>query len=377
MPTYAANLMFSWSADLIAIVALLATGRFALALAGMDVGTAFGGIGSSREMMIASLAEPAMLLVVFSVALIAGTTQLSSIAATFVNASVGLRVSLGLAMFAFVFVAIAENARIPIDNPATHLELTMVHEAMVLEYSGRHLAMIEAAAALKLVLYFSLLACLFLPFGMATTDKGLAALAIGVATYLAQDFRAGGAAADRRNRGRQDAGVPLPDLPRRRVRGRLRWPCSCCSCRGASDDAVASASTSRICSPARMLVLSFVLLYQDRITAVLNVFALQAIVLSLSVAWQSLIQDAPHLLVTAGIALWSRASSFRWRCTGSCAASASIARSSRSSARADDAHRSRPCRAVDPAGHAGRRERQRAGARGPRVRARRSSCSGC
>jgi formate hydrogenlyase subunit 4 len=105
----------------------------------MDVGTAFGGIGSSREMMIASLAEPAMLLVVFSVALIAGTTQLSTIAANFVSANVGLRVSLGLAMFAFVFVAIAENARIPIDNPATHLELTMVHEAMVLEYSGRHL----------------------------------------------------------------------------------------------------------------------------------------------------------------------------------------------------------------------------------------------
>jgi formate hydrogenlyase subunit 4 len=91
-------------------------------------------------------------------------------------------------MFAFVFVAIAENARIPIDNPATHLELTMVHEAMVLEYSGRHLAMIEAAAALKLLLYFSLLACLFLPFGMATTDKSLAALAIGIVTYLAKIF---------------------------------------------------------------------------------------------------------------------------------------------------------------------------------------------
>ncbi len=184
VPTYSTGLIFSWSADLIALVALLATGRFALALAGMDVGTAFGGIGSSREMMIASLAEPAMLLVVFTVALIAGTTQLSSIAATFTEASVGLRVSLGLALLAFVFVAIAENARIPIDNPATHLELTMVHEAMVLEYSGRHLAMIEAAAALKLVLYFSLIVCLFFPFGMATTDKTASALAIGVAAYL-------------------------------------------------------------------------------------------------------------------------------------------------------------------------------------------------
>ena len=236
VPTYAANLMFSWSADLIAIVALLATGRFALALAGMDVGTAFGGIGSSREMMIASLAEPAMLLVVFSVALIAGTTQLSSIATTFATASVGLRVSLGLALFAFVFVAIAENARIPIDNPATHLELTMVHEAMVLEYSGRHLAMIEAAAALKLVLYFSLLACLFLPFGMATTDKGLAALAIGVASYLLKIFV-------------MAVLLPIGETAVAKMRvfrypiflggafAAARLPYSCCSCRGASDDA--------------------------------------------------------------------------------------------------------------------------------------------
>jgi formate hydrogenlyase subunit 4 len=184
VPTYATNLLFSWSADLIAIVALMASARFALALAGMDVGTSFGGIGASREMLIASLAEPAMLLVAFTVALLIGTTQLSTIATSFVNQPVGLRVSLALALFAFVFVAIAENARIPIDNPATHLELTMVHEAMVLEYSGRHLAMIEATAALKLVLYFSLIACLFVPFGMATTDQSAAALALGIVTYL-------------------------------------------------------------------------------------------------------------------------------------------------------------------------------------------------
>ncbi len=186
VPTYATGLLFSWSADLIAIVALIATARFALALAGMDVGTAFGGIGSSREMLISSLAEPAMLLIAFTVALVAGTTQLSTIAAHLIHEPVGLRVSLGLALFAFIFVAIAENARIPIDNPATHLELTMVHEAMVLEYSGRHLAMIEAAAALKLVLYFSLLICLFAPFGIATVDKSPQALAIGVAAYVAK-----------------------------------------------------------------------------------------------------------------------------------------------------------------------------------------------
>ena len=186
VPTYATGLLFSWSADLIAIVALIGTGRFALALAGMDVGTSFGGIGSSREMLIASLAEPAMLLVVFTVALLAGTTQLSSIAAQMIDTPVGLRVSLALALIAFVFVAIAGNGRIPIDNPATHLELTMVHEAMVLEYSGRHLAMIEAAAAVRLVLYFSLLACLFFPFGMATQDKSLAAVSLGLSSYLAK-----------------------------------------------------------------------------------------------------------------------------------------------------------------------------------------------
>src|SRR5829696_4354752 len=186
VPTFRTGLLFSWSADLIAIIALLGSARFFLALAGLDVGTSFGGIGSSREVMIASLAEPAMLMTVFAVAMIAGSTQLSTVAEFMGSGRVGLRVSLGLALFALTMVAIAENARIPIDNPATHLELTMVHEAMVLEYSGRHLAMLEAAAAVKLVLYFSLLACLFLPFGMATTEKGLGALAIGIATYLAK-----------------------------------------------------------------------------------------------------------------------------------------------------------------------------------------------
>jgi formate hydrogenlyase subunit 4 len=184
VPSYATGLLFSWSADLIAIVALLGTARFTLALAGMDVGTAFGGIGSSREMMIASLAEPAMLLIVFTVALVAGTTQLSAVATVFSTGSAGLRVSLGLGLFAFLFVAVAENARIPIDNPATHLELTMVHEAMVLEYSGRHLAMIEAASAVKLVLYFSLIACLFAPLGIAGPGAAVSDYALGIAAYL-------------------------------------------------------------------------------------------------------------------------------------------------------------------------------------------------
>ena len=184
IPTFAANLMFSWSGDLIAITALLASARFALALAGMDIGTSFGGIGASREMMIASLAEPAMLMIVFSVALIAGSTQLSTIAENMLNGQVGLRVSLALALVALVIVAMAENGRIPVDNPATHLELTMVHEAMVLEYSGRHLAMIELAASLKLTLYIAMIACVFFPVGMASDPVHLVPDGIGMAAWL-------------------------------------------------------------------------------------------------------------------------------------------------------------------------------------------------
>lgn len=186
VPTFRTGLVFSWSADLIAIIALLGSARFALALAGLDVGTSFGGIGSSREVMIASIAEPAMLMIVFTVALIAGSTQLSSIAGFMLSPEVGLRVSLGLALVALIMVAIAENARIPVDNPATHLELTMVHEAMVLEYSGRHLALVELSASLKLLLFLSLIGCVFVPWGLATSEAGLQPLAVGVATYVAK-----------------------------------------------------------------------------------------------------------------------------------------------------------------------------------------------
>jgi formate hydrogenlyase subunit 4 len=184
VPTFASGLLFSWSADLIAIIALLGSARFFLALAGLDVGTSFGGIGSSREVMIASLAEPAMLMIVFTLALVAGSTQLSTMSAFMNSPDVGLRVSLGLSLLALIMVAIAENARIPIDNPATHLELTMVHEAMVLEYSGRHLALIELSSALKLLLYVSLIGCLFTPWGIAGPEAPAQALAIGVVVYI-------------------------------------------------------------------------------------------------------------------------------------------------------------------------------------------------
>jgi formate hydrogenlyase subunit 4 len=184
VPTFRTGLLFSWSADLIAIIALLGSARFFLALAGLDVGTSFGGIGSSREVMIASLAEPAMIMIVFTLALVAGSTQLSTIAAFMSSSGVGLRASLALALIALIMVAIAENGRIPIDNPATHLELTMVHEAMVLEYSGRHLALIDLAASLKLILYVSLIACLFAPWGIESDGAATKALAIGIVAYV-------------------------------------------------------------------------------------------------------------------------------------------------------------------------------------------------
>jgi formate hydrogenlyase subunit 4 len=184
VPTFATGLMLSRAGDLIAIVALLGTARFALALAGMDIGTSFGGIGSSREMMIASLAEPAMLMVTFTVALLVHSTSLPHIAEFVLSQAVGVRVSLGLGLISLVMVAIAENARVPIDNPATHLELTMVHEAMVLEYSGRHLALIEAGAMLKLVLYISLIASVFDPWGMAIGVPGMRGLALGLCSYI-------------------------------------------------------------------------------------------------------------------------------------------------------------------------------------------------
>ena len=184
VPTFASGLMFNWAADAVALVAMLGAARMFLALAGLDIGTSFGGIGASREMLVASLAEPAMLLVVLTIALFAGTTRLPGVANFLLTTPLSIRVSMALALLALVVVAVAENARIPVDKPATHLELTMVHEAMVLEYSGRHLALIEWAAAIKLVLYISLIVCLFLPFGMAPANAGLAEWGLGLCVYV-------------------------------------------------------------------------------------------------------------------------------------------------------------------------------------------------
>ena len=167
VPSFARGMAFAPLADLVLIAGLLALGRIALALAGLDVGTAFGGLGAAREMSFAALAEPALIVCALCFAILAGTTSLDQVAATFQEGTVGLRVSLALAVIGLCAVAITENARIPVDNPATHLELTMVHEAMILEASGRHLALWEAASAIRLTLWLALIVAVFLPFGTA------------------------------------------------------------------------------------------------------------------------------------------------------------------------------------------------------------------
>jgi formate hydrogenlyase subunit 4 len=149
----------------------------------MDVGTAFGGLGAAREMSFAAFAEPALILCILSLAILAGSTNLDTIAATMRDGQLGIRVSLGLAAIAMLAVAVAENARIPVDNPATHLELTMVHEAMLLESSGRHLALWEAQAALSLTLWLALIAAIFVPFGTAPAGAGPLAWVIGLVCF--------------------------------------------------------------------------------------------------------------------------------------------------------------------------------------------------
>lgn len=167
VPVLITDLPFAPAADIIALVGLFATARVFGALAAMDTGTPFGGLGARREMMIGFLAEPAMLMTLFTAAFISGSTQLPSIVETLARREVALYPSLAFAAVAFLMVLLAENARIPIDNPATHLELTMIHEATILEYSARHLALIEWAVAIKLVAYMAIGFALFAPWGIA------------------------------------------------------------------------------------------------------------------------------------------------------------------------------------------------------------------
>lgn len=167
VPTLGTDLPFSPAADAIALVGILALARVFISLAAMDIGTAFGTLGARREMMVGFLAEPALLMVLFTASLISHSTSLATIVQHLTQMEFVIYPSLAFAGVAFTMVSLAENARIPVDNPSTHLELTMIHEAMVLEYSGRHLALIELSAALKLFVYSCIGIALFFPFGIA------------------------------------------------------------------------------------------------------------------------------------------------------------------------------------------------------------------
>ncbi len=177
VPSLATDLPFARAADAIALVGLFALARVFISLAAMDIGTSFGTMGARREMFVGFLAEPALLMVLFTASLISGSTSLPTIVDTLAHRELAIYPSLALAGVAFTMVSLAENARIPVDNPATHLELTMIHEAMILEYSARHLALIEWASALKLFNYSCIGLAIFLPFGIAAgSDNWLAIL---------------------------------------------------------------------------------------------------------------------------------------------------------------------------------------------------------
>lgn len=176
VPTLSTDLPLSPAADAIALVGLFALARVFISLAAMDIGTAFGTLGARREMLIGFLAEPALLTVLFTASLIGQSTSLSTIVETLAHKEFAIHPSLAFAGIAFTFVSFAENARVPVDNPATHLELTMIHEALILEYSGRHLALLEWAAALKLFAYSCIGLALFFPWGIAEAQAPLAML---------------------------------------------------------------------------------------------------------------------------------------------------------------------------------------------------------
>ncbi|CAG4884520.1 Formate hydrogenlyase subunit 4 [Georgfuchsia toluolica] len=176
IPTLSTDLPLSPAADAIALVGLFAVARVFISLAAMDIGTAFGSLGARREMLIGFLAEPALLMVLFSASLISQSTALPNIVETIARREFAIYPSLAFAGLAFTFVSFAENARVPVDNPATHLELTMIHEALILEYSGRHLALLEWAASLKLFAYSSIGLALFFPWGIAEAKAPLALL---------------------------------------------------------------------------------------------------------------------------------------------------------------------------------------------------------
>ncbi len=301
VPTFATGLTLSVSADLIAIVALLGSARFFLALVGLDIGTSFGGIGSSREVMIASLAEPALIIVAFTLALIAGSTQLSVIAAFMTSGNAGLRVSLGLALVALIIVAIAENCADPgrqSRNASRTDDGPRSDGARILRQTpcGHRICRIAQAIAVHLVDRGR-----FFAVGTRDTRLGAEPVCNRHCRLSGEGHPRRSVACSIRNDCCEDARVPCARVPGYFADARVA--------RRAADVRDAQPMTDTLIYDVAhllaggMVLVSFMLLYQDRMSALLNVFALHAAVLSMSVAWQAYGQNAPHLYVTAFIAV--------------------------------------------------------------------------
>ena len=301
VPLVATDLPFSPAADVIALVGLFALARVFMALAAMDVGTAFGSLGARREMLIASLAEPALLMVFFTPALISQSTALTTIVEPARAPRAALYPSMAFAAVAFLMVLLAENARIPVDNPATHLELTMVHEAMILEYSARHLALMEWAHALKLMTY----------------------AAIGIALFAALGHRRGRRLGDDAAGGPGRAGVKLAlagaglallEMVSAKMRI-FRAPeflgmAFMLAVLGMLTHFLVAGMSHRR-SPARLinllasllLLIAFAMLSQRRILRLIHLFALQGFVLALNTAVVAATIGQPHLYFSALLTL--------------------------------------------------------------------------
>ncbi len=287
------------------MVGFFAFARFFLALAGLDIGTAFGGMGSSREMTISSLAEPAMLMAVFTLTMTASTTNLSGAIAHVVNEGMVLRPSFVFALFALILVAIAETGRVPVDNPATHLELTMIHEAMILEYSGRHLALIEWASQLKLMLYGVLIANIFFPWGIAETFTA-EALGYGLLAIMGKLALLAIFLAYSRDPGCKNALISCTGISEFCLFVRAAGYVESYHFGGIKLMNIEQPDfyTQAILSMAALVGLtSFLMLGQGRLLRLIFVFALQGFLLTLTTALAAYSLNNPHLYISAILTL--------------------------------------------------------------------------
>jgi formate hydrogenlyase subunit 4 len=312
VPTLSTDLPFAPAADALALVGVFGLARIFISLAGMDVGTSFGTLGGRREMLIGFLAEPALLMVIFTLAMIAQSTSLATIVETLAQREMVIYPSLAFAGVAFTIVSLAENARVPVDNPATHLELTMIHEAMILEYSGRHLALIEWAASLKLYAYSCLGLALFFPWGIAPGDRFLRPGGGDPAAVVqAGDRRL--PAGRHRDGECQDAHLPRSGIPWHGLHAGGAGPAGAPVAGGSHLMATIPLSAQLInLFAAVILLLGFAMLAQRRMLSLVNLFAAQGFCLFLATLTAAVTTGQTHLFYSAGLTLLLKVIALPW-----------------------------------------------------------------